>query len=1120
LKALTDSEAAATQKLKDIQQSSQGSKHSTDDNYRYEHNLHEKEEQFHIILQSIGDAVIATDVDGKITLMNPIAEQLTGWTIKEAAGKPIDEVFKIINEHTRKPAKIPVTEVLKNGKIIGLANHTVLIAKDGTETPIADSAAPICDEKGKTIGVVMAFGDQTAERNANKLLTDSEERYRTLFENVPVGFALHEMIYDENGKAVDYRYLQVNPAFEDLTGLKADSLIGKTVKEALPGTEDYWIEAFEKVVNTGRTILYDNYSSELKRYYSVRAFRTAPNHFAVTFSDITGQKQLEKQLKQTQFAVDNLADVVIWSNIEGQIVYVNDIVSELYGYSKQELLSMHIYDLDNENNYENWDSIWNELKTKKYVKLERIHCKKDGTTFPTEVTKNFLDFEDSQLICSIIRDITTQKELQQTIENRILTLTSPKEDINNITFEELFNIADIQKTQDNFAAAMNLASIIVSPDGTPITKPSNYPYLCTMILEHQSLSLVESYKINFSQIQPEEFTDDSYIYICPKTGLWELSANIYAGDKHIASWLFGQIRNDAQTEEQMLCKARNIGIDEESFLKEFKKVPVISENQLHKINKALCDLTKQLSSSALQNIQQARFIADENNRTKELRRLSAAIEQFSDTVVITDSEGTIEYVNPAFEKITGYSKQEAIGENPRVLKSDKHDAEFYENMWNVITSKKTWEGRLINKRKNGELYTEWATISPVLDSNMYITNFVAIKRDITDEIAYETKIQHAEKMEAVGQLAGGIAHDFNNIMHVIIGFSELLMIEIDHDEVAKSSLDEIQKAAGHAFDLTKQLLLFSRDEKVHTSDIDINATVKGTEKIIKSAVGENIKINTTLDPGLYVVKADKQQIDRIIINMAINARDAMPNGGVINIATHNVEFTTGDALANPTIHAGSYVCMSITDTGTGMKDEIITHIFEPFFTTKGRSKGTGLGLASTYATIQRYNGWINTYSEVDKGTTFKIYIPACEKKVQSMTVEGTSKEVNKIGNGEHILVVEDDPSILSLMTTALENAGYRVKTAHDAELAEEIFKENKGDFDLLISDVILPGRSGPDLAEIVAKQKPNLPILLCSGYSEERIKKSSLNKKGFHFLEKPFSLVKFTKKVNDILRKI
>jgi len=657
-----------------------------------------------------------------------------------------------------------------------------------------------------------------------------------------------------------------------------------------------------------------------------------------------------------------------------------------------------------------------------------------------------------------------------------------------------------------------LASIIIKPDGTPITKPSNYPEICYDIIKHLDIDFEQYYK------NRDEYTTDG-AYICPHSGLWELSAHIFVGQKHIASWLFGQVRNEGQTEEAMKLLADKLGIDEDIFIKKFKNVSKMPLEQLEKISNVLEELTNQLSATALQNIQQARFITTERNRNEELRRLSAAINQVSDSVVITNADGDIEYVNPGFEKITGYTKKEAIGQNPRVLKSEKHDDAFYKNMWDTITAKKTWEGRIINKKKNGELYTEFATISPVLDANMYITNFVAIKRDITEDIVRDAKMQHAEKMEAVGQLAGGIAHDFNNIMQVIIGFSELLAVDISHDENAINSLDEIQKAAGHAFELTKQLLLFSRDENVKTTEIDLNTTVTSTLKIIKSAVGENIQITTNLDPELYVVRADNQQIERIIINMAINARDAMPDGGALDIQTSNVVFTSKDTTANPSVFAGTYVCLAITDSGSGMTDDVKNHIFEPFFTTKGRSKGTGLGLASTYATIQRYNGWINTYSEIGEGTTFKIYIPASNKQVQNMTIDETHDQITKSGKGEHILVVEDDESIRKLMTTALTHAGYKVATAGDAELAEKIFNDHSGQFDLLISDVILPGKSGPELADIVGKSKPNLPILLCSGYSEDRIHKSRLNKKGFHFLEKPFSLENFRKKVEEILKR-
>ena len=261
-------------------------------------NLREQKERLRTTLNSIGDAVISTDTKGLTVGMNPIAEELTGWSLEEATGKPLEKIFRIINEHTRSPVESPSVKVMEDGMIVGLANHTLLIAKDGRETPIADSGAPIRNESGEITGVVLVFRDQTQERESQKALQESEARYRLLFENMSNGFALHEMIYDDRGHPADYRFLSVNPAFERMTGLQADRIIGRTVKEALPGTENYWIERYGKVAKTGAAAEFQEYSGVMDRWFDIRAFCPAPDFFAVVFTDITGQKKSEAELKE------------------------------------------------------------------------------------------------------------------------------------------------------------------------------------------------------------------------------------------------------------------------------------------------------------------------------------------------------------------------------------------------------------------------------------------------------------------------------------------------------------------------------------------------------------------------------------------------------------------------------------------------------------------------------------------------------------------------------------------------------------------------------------------------------------------------------------------------------
>lgn len=827
-------------------------------------------------------------------------------------------------------------------------------------------------------------------QQAKRLAEENAERYRCLFENLPIGFSLHEMIYDEAGRAVDYRFIQINPAFETFTGLKGEDVIGKTMREVLPDTEAYWIDLYAKVVETGETAFYENHEKTLGKYYNVRAYRQEPGRFAVLFSDVTEQREMAEQLQITQFAVEHLQDAVYLLDLAGRFTYVNHKACEELGYSKTELLKLQVWDIDTRMTAENWPATLEDIKGHGGVVLEGEQMRKNGTRFPVEVKTNFLTVGGNEWICGFAHNITESKQMREAIEKQIVALTRPLEDSEEISFEELFNIKDIQRIQDEFASATNVASIITQPDGTPITRPSNFTDLCGKVIRSTEKGcancMISDAKIGRgSQSGP-------IIQPCLSGGLWDAGASINVGGKHIASWLIGQVRDETQTDEAMLAYAREIGADETRFLDAFHRVPQMSREHFDHISSALYTLANQLSTSAYQNVQQARFIAEEKRRTKELQRLSTALEQSPEVIVITDTDGIIEYTNPAFEKTTGYSCAEAIGKKPSLVKSHIHDEDFYRQMWQTISAGNIWTGRMINQRKDGTQYTEDVVISPVKSSEGTITNYVAVKRDITHELLQEERMLKAQKMEAVGQLAGGIAHDFNNILQSIMGFSDLLNLTLSESMVQpRGHVQEIQKAAQHAAELTRQLLAFSRKQHVHFSTINLNETLLKTLNFINSIIGENIRVVTDLSQELHPVHADASQLERAFLNMAINARDAMPRGGVLTLATENITFTEPGSLISPHAHPGDYVCLRISDTGTGIPPDIMDRIFEPFFTTKPIGSGTGLGLAATYGIIRKHNGWIDVASTPGEGTTFNIYLPAVVKQSKPLPVNGFNR---------------------------------------------------------------------------------------------------------------------------------
>ncbi len=499
----------------------------------------------------------------------------------------------------------------------------------------------------------------------------------------------------------------------------------------------------------------------------------------------------------------------------------------------------------------------------------------------------------------------------------------------------------------------------------------------------------------------------------------------------------------------------------------------------------------------------------------ERERLLSAIEQSGEAVLITDSEGTIQYVNPAFERTTGYEADEAVGQNPSFLKSGKQNEAFYREMWETISSGRTWQGRIINRKKDGSHYTESATLSPVLNPAGKIINYVSIKRDITEHLRLEAQLQQSQRMETIGRLAGGVAHDFNNILSIILGYAQMALDEVSPGHRLHDPIAEILEAGRRASDLTRQLLAFSRQQTLQPEVLDINAVVKNVERMLRRLIGEDIELVTDLadDPGY--VKADASQIEQIIINLAVNARDAMPEGGRLAVATARADLDVRDGPGQETYRSGSDVMISVSDTGGGMDEETRSKIFEPFFTTKEKSKGTGLGLSTVYGIVKQSDGHVSCSSEPGQGTTFNIYLPRTEEKPAQKPVSPDGIEQRT--GGEEILLVEDEPALRGLLDRFLKGLNYTVSSAANAGEALLLVEEKGLRPDLVISDVVMPGMSGRVLVERLLRIQPDLKVIYMSGYTDDAIVHHGVLDPDTPFIHKPFSLNDFRSMVDHVL---
>lgn len=510
-----------------------------------------------------------------------------------------------------------------------------------------------------------------------------------------------------------------------------------------------------------------------------------------------------------------------------------------------------------------------------------------------------------------------------------------------------------------------------------------------------------------------------------------------------------------------------------------------------------------------------RDISARKRAEAEYDRLLLAIEQAGDMIVITGPEGNIQYVNPAFERVTGYTRQEAIGQNPRILKSGVQNHDFYKKLWETISGGNVFRGRMVNKRKDGTFFTEEATISPVRNPLGKIVSYVAVKYNITENLLLAAQFQQAQKMESVGRLAGGVAHDYNNMLSVIIGYTEMALKKVDPSESLYADLLEIFGAAKRSTEITRQLLAFARKQTINPVVLEVNETVQGMLNMLRRLIGEDIDLAWLPGIGLWRIRMDPAQIDQILANLCVNARDAISGVGKLTIETHKVTFDEAYCADHAGFVPGEFVLLAVSDDGCGMDKETLGNIFEPFFTTKEISKGTGLGLATIYGIVKQNNGFINVYSELQKGTTFRIYLPRYAgeaEKVQPEIVEEIPS-----GHGEMVLLIEDEPAIMKMGQIMLKKLGYKVLTAGTYSDALRIAGEYGNEINLLITDVIMPGMNGRDLANQIHKICPDAKILFMSGYTADVIAHRGVLEAGVSFIQKPFSMRELGVKARSIL---
>jgi len=463
------------------------------------------------------------------------------------------------------------------------------------------------------------------------------------------------------------------------------------------------------------------------------------------------------------------------------------------------------------------------------------------------------------------------------------------------------------------------------------------------------------------------------------------------------------------------------------------------------------------------------------------RKLLKAIGEAGEAIIITDRDAVIEYVNPAFVEITGYSADEAIGNTPALLKSDAQDPAFYSDMWQTITAGSVWHGTLIDRRKDGSFYPALMSVAPIHDDVGAITHFVSLQQDMTEYRKMEDQFLQAQKMEAIGTLVGGIAHDFNNMLAAIQGNLFLAKRKVNDPLAVAENLDNMERVSHRAAEIVRQLLTFARKDSVAMHSVPLNAFIKDALKLAQSAIPDNINAVSDISGQQMVMKGDATQLQQVVMNLINNARDAVEEieNPCIKVSLSLYKADAAFLGKHPEVRGDNFARLSVADNGSGIPAELIDKVFEPFFTTKGVGKGTGLGLAMVYGAVQRHSGALEIDSTPCDGTTVHIYLPLLHERRQE------SREVQQesvAGQGEVILLVDDETMILETVGEVLRGLGYLVVERTNGQTAFDYYQDHRREIAIVISDVLMPVLGGVALLQGIRKLDSNVPVILMTGY--------------------------------------
>ncbi|MFO0930295.1 MAG: PAS domain S-box protein [Gemmataceae bacterium] len=1066
--------------------------------------------QLQAILRSIGDGVITTDTRGHVTFLNPEAEQLTGWLDPDARGRPHTEVFRILHEHTRQPIASPVEGVLASREVVGLANHTVLLSRDGRELAIDDCAAPVLDAEQRLLGSVLVFRDvdrkrryeqqllaqQTQLQRQNELLATLAQLQGRFIAGGPVPEVFDEMLATVI-RISGSTYGFIAELFHDADGTTylqthaISNVVWSPPREATRQMRFTTLRSlFGAVVTTGRPVIANEPATDPRRcglppgHPPLHCFLGLPIHAGGEVAGVIGvaNRAGGYSLDLVEFlapvvATCNTLTVALRSQRQRQAAEQALAASQERLTLALQAGQMGIYD---------WD-----LSTGRLIwsaEHERLFGLAAGTFAQTyEAFAAFVHPDDLPRIrasAQYARDTRTECHTEYRIRRA------------------------------------DGASRWMAARGRFLLDDRGEPY--RMIGVAQDVSDRKQAEAERDRLAMIARRTANGVIVTDAAGRIEW---VNDGFTRLSGYTLDDVRgrrpadflHGPGTDQATVARlARSEGVHQGLLQYHRDGRPYWIDLEVQAVHDEHGRLVSYLS---LELDITARKLAETALRESEAR-YRMIVDNMQDTVSLHDTTGRMLFVTPSAIRLTGFSVAETIAADlPTIVHPDDLPG-VYAGLAVVLRGDPTqtvWRHRC---HDGGYVWLE-TLATPVRDAAGTVVRIVCNSRDISDRKKKETleeQLRQAQKMEAVGQLAGGIAHDFNNLLTVITGAGRLALDALAADHPAHELIDQLMDASYRAADLIRGLLAFSRKQVLAPRILDVGDLVRRVERMLVRVLGEGIslEVRTPADDGWHVF-ADPVQLEQVLINLAVNARDAMPAGGRLRVEVEGAELDAAAAAAFPEAAAGAYVLLTVADTGCGMTEETRTRLFEPFFTTKGPDRGTGLGLATVYGIVRQSNGFLTVDSLVGRGSTFRLYFPRSHEPSAPAPAPAASPPPPVV-RGHTILLVEDEATLRRLARRILEREGFRVLEASSGEEALTCRAAHPGPIDLLVTDVVMAGMSGADLARRLAQTGAALPVLYISGYPADLLGEKGVLRPDTAFLQKPFRLEALVERVRRALQ--